>query len=397
MTNELVVVPSEKRYREGLYDLGSKIFPVRGNYFNAKRWCRDGYIGYSHYDSETSYLGIINGQVVSHFGVWDYQMRVGGTELRVGGIGLVATHGEMRKMGLMSRTAAASIAAMRDAGYDISVLFGIDDMYHRFGYTRAWVENSYLTGVHDLPLQQLRLTSIAPKHTPEVAQLSNKYNAGLTGTAVRPTFLRCGMDGIPTAWRWREADGATAGYIMIQQNGQRMSLVDFAGDPVEVLAATRHCASKLCCTEVYFPCLHLMSPLARILRRGNCRVEQNMRRNGGAMARVLNLSSSLTKMAGELSARLANSIMRDWTGIFQLRGAGEQVSLLIADGQVTVSDNVDTPHVLAANDNIVQFLLGTDTPGEIIAAGAETYGDAAELAQALFPAQHPMLGMWDRF
>ncbi len=397
MTDELVIVPSGKRYREELYDLGSKVFPVRGNYFDAKKWCRDCYFGNSHYDSNTSHLGILNGQVVSHFGVWDYQMRVGGAELRVGGIGLVATHGEMRKMGLMSLTATASFVAMRDAGYDMSVLFGIDDMYHRFGYTRAWVENSYLTGVNDLPLQQLRLTSIAPMHTPELARLSNKYNAGLTGTAVRPTYLRCGMEGIPTAWRWRGADGETAGYIMVQQNGQRMSLVDFAGDPVDVLAATRHCASKLCCTEVYFPSLHLMSPLARILRRGNCRVEQSMRRNGGAMARVLNLSSSLTKMAEELSARLANSIMRDWTGIFQLRGAGEQVSLLISNNQVTVTDNVDTLHALVANDNIVQFLLGTAEPGEIIAAGAETYGDAAELALALFPAQHPMLGMWDRF
>ncbi|MEI7833889.1 MAG: hypothetical protein WCJ56_11925 [bacterium] len=39
----------------------------------------------------------------------------------------------------------------------------------------------------------------------------------------------------------------------------------------------------------------------------------------------------------------------------------------------------------------------TDEPGEIISAGVETHGDAAELAGALFPAQHPILGPWDRF
>ena len=397
MANELEIVPSGKKYREGLYDLASKVFSIRGNYFGTQQWCRDGYIGYSHYDSEASRIGIVDGQVVSHFGVWDYQMRVGGAQLRVGGIGLVATHGEMRKMGLMSRTASATITAMRDAGYDMSVLFGIENFYHKFGYTRAWIECSYITGVNDLPLQKLRLSSFIPRHTAELAQLSNESNAGLTGTAIRPTFSRCGMDKIPTAWRWRDATGKTAGYIMVQQHGQQMSLVDFAGDPLTVLAALRQCAAEVSCNEVCFPSLHHHSPLARILRRGNCRIEQNMRRNGGAMARVLNLASTLSKMAGELSARLTVSSMRDWDGILQLHGADEQVSLLISDGQVTITEVVDTSHSIIAGDTIVQLLLGTDEPGEIISAGVETHGDAAELAGALFPAQHPMLGPWDRF
>ncbi|MEI7833891.1 MAG: hypothetical protein WCJ56_11935, partial [bacterium] len=212
-----------------------------------------------------------------------------------------------------------------------------------------------------------------------------------------PTFSRCGMDKIPTAWRWRDAAGKTAGYIMVQQNGQRMSLVDFAGDPLTMLAALRQCAAEVSCNEVCFPSLHHHSPLARMLRRGNCRIEQDMRRNGGPMARVLNLASTLSKMAGELSARLAVSTMRDWDGILQLHGADEQVSLQIFDGQITVIEATDSLHSLSAGDNIVQLLLGTDEPGETISAGVETHGDAAELVQALFPVQHPMLGSWDRF
>jgi len=38
----------------------------------------------------------------------------------------------------MAKTVAATIEAMSQVGYDMTVLFGIPDFYHRFGYVRAW-------------------------------------------------------------------------------------------------------------------------------------------------------------------------------------------------------------------------------------------------------------------
>ena len=131
-----VIAPDRKRHAEELYDLLWKAFPYE-EYYGFLDRCRWGYIGGSHYDWNSSRIGILNGRIVTHWGVWDFRMRIGVARVRVGGIGVVATDARHRKRGLMNRTADNALGAMRSAGYDMSLLFGIDEFYHRFGYVRA--------------------------------------------------------------------------------------------------------------------------------------------------------------------------------------------------------------------------------------------------------------------
>jgi predicted acetyltransferase len=127
--------PDPRLHGEELIDLIAKSF---GSYFRMRDNCRKGYVLDSHYDWQASRIGLIDGRIVTHYGVWGYDMRIGAACVRVGGIGGVATHAGFRKRGLMAKTVAATIEAMSQVGYDMTVLFGIPDLYHRFGYVRAW-------------------------------------------------------------------------------------------------------------------------------------------------------------------------------------------------------------------------------------------------------------------
>jgi predicted N-acetyltransferase YhbS len=130
----VVIAPDRRKHADAVIDLMGKALPQGRGYYWMRDACRDVYLLRAHYDWRPSRIGLISNRVVTHFGIWDYQMRVGSARVRVGGVGGVATDADYRKRGLMDRTARASMEAMRAQGYDVSLLFGIDDFYHRFGY-----------------------------------------------------------------------------------------------------------------------------------------------------------------------------------------------------------------------------------------------------------------------
>ncbi len=394
-----VIAPDRTRHGAAVCDLVAKVFTIQ-NYYYGRAWCRDAYIGHSHYDWDASRIGLLAGEIVTHYGVWDYRMRIGTAVVRAGGIGAVATHGEQRKRGFMAKTAAVSMAAMRALGYDVSVLFGIDNFYDRYGYVRSWSETIYWVNTSDLPAEKphTRPRAFAPRHRDDLAALYNRDNADVTGTAVKPTYQRCGMPQACEGVCWTGADGMAAGYLLYRRNGTMLQHVESAGDAVERLRVLGSLARRHGCQTVECFALPYADPLCRLLSQGNCRVEVRHRKNGGAMIALLNLPQLLGKIAGELTRRLQASPLAGWEGALRIDGPEQAAMLILAGGRVRVTPPADTPHVVHGGPALAQLLIGTDTPREIAAtAPLRLSGDAALLLETLFPAQHPMLSNWDRF
>ncbi|MCK4275421.1 MAG: hypothetical protein KAX78_02840, partial [Phycisphaerae bacterium] len=136
-----------------------------------------------------------------------------------------------------------------------------------------------------------------------------------------------------------------------------------------------------------------------------CRCELRYSKSGGAMIRTVNLASSLGKMAGELSRRLAESTIASWRGELLICDAREQVKLLVGRSGIGVgqigadrSSGAKAHNVIRGGEHIAQLLIGTDEPDEIIEAGRiRLTGDARKLIEVLFGHQHPMLSAPDGF
>ena len=400
-TDELrVIAPDQRRHGEAIYDLTAKVFPDFG-YYETVKACRETYFGNSHYDWQVSRIGLIGEQVVTHYGVWNYQMRLGTARVRVGGIGGVATDGDYRKRGLMDRTAQAAFDAMRAAGYDLSLLFGIDGFYDRYGYVRAWSDLSFLIRACDLPREKpdapvRRFRSNLRRA--DLTALYNAHHATATGTAVRPTYRRMypWTQG-PEGYGWSEG-GRLAGYVLLTRDGGRLKCLECCGDTEQALRVLGLVARKWQCDQVQFETIPYLSELATRLRRGNCRIETRYRRCGGMMVRMLNLPSALRKMSEELSRRLASSPLAAWRGDLLLADSREQAMLRVGKGQVKAVPPGETEHVIRGGDEVVQLLLGTDEPGEVIEAGRmKLSGEAGRLSEVLFPAQWPQLSQLDRY
>jgi hypothetical protein len=108
--------------------------------------------------------------------------------------------------------------------------------------------------------------------------------------------------------------------------------------------------------------------------------------------RIINLESTLSKMAGELSQRLQAHGHGNWSG--KLRFAvDDQTALLTAkQGVFSVASDGKTSHVVEGGQEIVRLLIGTDGADEVVAEGGiQLEGDAEWLVRVLFPPQHPVL------
>ena len=102
----LIRAPDPKKDRDAIVDLTAKIFE---RYFWWQDHCRNGYLDDSFYDWKASRVGFVGDRMVSHYGIWGYDCRIGSATIRMAGIGAVATHGEYRKQDFMYQTILACL------------------------------------------------------------------------------------------------------------------------------------------------------------------------------------------------------------------------------------------------------------------------------------------------
>ena len=95
----------------------------------------------------------------------------------------------------------------------------------------------------------------------------------------------------------------------------------------------------------------------------------------------------------ELSRRSTPFPLMQWKGHLLISTGDKEMVLSIKGSEVRVVDAGETTHVIYGGQDIVQLILGTDTPED----GIELSGDAEPLGKILFPAQYPMVGNQDLY
>jgi len=396
-----IIAPNREEHGEAICDQIARISPYHP-YFPLLDACRGPYLLDGHYDWAASRIGLADGQIATHFGVWDFRMRIGRTRVRVAGIGGVGTLPAYRTRGWMRRTIDAALQAIRRRGYDLSLLFGIDDFYHRFGYVRAWPWIDVGVRLADLPREAPvhRPRRFTPRQRADLDALYNRRHACLTGTAVRPTYRRPWHPRQWIGYQWGPPDGSPAGYVFLSRRDGKAdwACAEAVGDPEEVLRVLAQLGRRWRQTELGFPALHLASPLAVRLRRGTCRVAMAYRRSGGAMVRTVNLPRALSKVVPELARRLSHSPLADWRGGLLVDDGRDRVLLSIDRSAVTIAAPARSRHAIRGGDAVAQLLIGTDDPLETVEAfGVRLAGQARRLLPILFPAQQPQMNSYDTF
>jgi len=392
--------PDRAHHARAIKDLFSKAF---GDYWDWIDFGTDGYVDGAPYDWGASRIGIVDGEVATHFGVWDFTMRIGSAKARVAGIGAVATRKALSGRGLMTQTASDAIPSLRDAGYDMSLLFGIANYYDRFGYVGTFSEHTFSVSTRD----------VAPADPPvafeqfdgnyaDLADQYNRENEGVTGTCVRPTFT---ANRRRKKWQGYTFDG---GYIVTDRKDGILGVADCAGPPDRVLDIARQLAMREVAPIIEFTFVPQRSPMGEYLQTIADTYMARVEPNGGPMIKVVNLVSLMEKLIPELSRRLAAGPLTTYSGKLAIHGDDESVTLVIekgtiaavepADADPAVSGDVRTDGAITAGPAIARLVIGDDDPRRICRqAGITLQGDASNLLPILFPNEEPSTILWDRF
>lgn len=358
------------------------------------------YIGNSHYDWNTTRLVWDGENPVHHWGVWGYQMRVENVELKVAGIGAVATHSDYRNQGLMHQAAQASFQAMQRDGYDLSILRGRH--YVKMGYARAWNYVNYRVKPGEIPLMEVvqPYPPLEFDRLPEMDRLYNWAHAGFTGTAVRPTYRNRHPDDIGV-YAWFGATGKLDGYVRAlpaEDDPKTLQCLEAVGDPQQGLAVMGDLFKKGNYERLTFFTLPYLHPLLQFLRRGACIVEDRYFDASGWRVRTVNLRRALEKLSPLFEKRLEQSQFAGWQGYLHLDGGEQKATLQLVKGKVKITDDGMVENRLHGGADIARFLIGSDEPEEIIRqANMGCSGIAIPLVRVLFPNLHPMMSHWDEY
>lgn len=360
----------------------------------------ESYIGNCHYDWDVTRLIWDKDDLIHHWGVWGYQMRLGSAQLKAAGIGAVATVQDYREQGLMYRAALSSLEVMDDYGYDLSILRGRH--YVKFGFARAWNYVTYKLKAEEIPTCDFLPTyqPLDKTHASALNDLYNRSHKNYTGTAVRPTYRNRDLREMGY-FGWFDSDKNLLGYVRAapaEDDPKIFMCMEAAGDPTHCLAVLGDLFKEGKCEIMGFFTLPHQHPILSMLRRGAVIVENRYFDISGWRVRVVNLKRSLEKIRPLLESRIQNSQLSTYRGKLFLDGGEQKASLEIEDGNIQITNKQTSKNSITAGPALGRFLIGSDEPGEIIQQeNINCSGDALAIVRILFPNLHPMMSHWDEF
>ena len=275
-----------------------------------------------------------DGTPVARLAVGRYTMHVAGVGVTMGGIADVVTHPAHRGQGHGARLLRAAVDRMRQEGYPISLLFGISDFYHRFGYAPVLPEYLVyvatrhaerfcqgLQGERTVAALSARTSATVrpgrPDDAPALLALYTRVNEGRTGTLRRdaakldPTLPIEGDNWWPHPRRFLVAEraGQPIGYVILSGNPAQFRIMEVvvpaalvvpAGTALLAALAEEAAARRLETIRLPLP---PDEPLVDLLRQAGCKLEVTYPANGEGMGRIVDLSALMDALRPALAAR----------------------------------------------------------------------------------------------
>jgi len=397
--DNILMRPPRRRERKALIELTGSHFEEPPGSGNWEKFCREGYLDGSCYDWDTSRIAVIDGRMVGHIGIWGHTRRIGRAKVTSGGLGTVMTHSDVRGAGIGRLLIEGVLQSMAEAGYDTSFMAGIPGFYAHFGWVPSWSRRRIEINVgslpDDTPAPHMRRASLLRMIRAEgpIGRIYRREQAGVVGATVRPLFTKDHRH-----WRLvelldprRRVCGYIASTIRSAHEFTILTVHELGGVTTpagqrRVLAALRQMATDNDCMRIHLP-YGPEHPLAPALRLMRCSFIEDYNDTGGDLIRIINLPTTLRKMAAELTARIADSPMTGRSGAVTLALPEKEVTLVIRRGRVSVAPAPvpDAPRV-GGNWHTARLLIGADAPGAIAEFGKLRYPSAARpWIKALFP------------
>lgn len=370
------------------------------------------------------------GRLVGALHIADEMIQVGCCAVRKADVGHVAVPTELQGLGHGTALLRHAVEHMRREGYHLSRLGGLVHFYSRFGYEpfpRRFVVfeldefrggAATLTPQQAYPEPELERGLLRPydevRDWQALAEVRYQFHVGRSGTGLVSPDATAPSDPAPP--------DPEALRFVYELDGRQIGFLFAAANPHEARPGRAGFAiSELCYDPAHpeAPGLLLRLLLARLAPRAPLRISSRLpfdealleaiqdagvgfeliearQAVAGNQILVVNLPATLQAVTEELTARLAASLVADWSGVIELALPAETACLIIEGGRIEVGqvDAADLPLVLT-QAQFVKALLGLCGAVELPPVRA-LHLDATQRAvlDALFPRTPTGCGPW---
>ena len=386
------------------HDLMIKVHEL--DYFKWMQWMESTGIGFPGFRREHTRIALLNGQLVGALRLTSYTIRIGEARLRMGGLGWVTTNPRFRKRGVATALMEDVLHYMREHGYHVSMLFGIPNFYHKFGYSTSLAEYATTVTVgelSDIKVPKYKLRKGKPGDISAISKIHNQHEDDVACSLIR------GRAHISNQWRsWENVQvmtneqGKVFGYFVPRLKEQELILDEAGVLKREECRYLLHACAKLA-HESYRDRIRFRMPPEHIVSRHLMQYRSNhvtcLTREEGGMLAVINPLETLESMLPEWEMLLQTHqlAVSDLELSFYIHKRSYR--LRFHRGALDITEGVVGKNRIGLqNSDLVHLLTGYIHLDDILARQRRILsGDARTLLKVLFPKRTPFVWPLDCF
>lgn len=370
----------------------------------AMRWLESCAAQYPGYRREHTRIAIRRHEVLGALRLTTDTIRVGEARLKMGGLGWVATAAHYQRRGVCRQLIEDTMRYMRENGYHVSMLFGIVDFYHRFGYVTTLADYTVRMDTmealsFDNPFRE------HPAKPGDVAAIQKIHNAN-DGTSVCSLIRSAGH--IRNKWsRWSEwrvlkdERGKLVAYYLARPDGDSLQVcevgADYPGVSAAIVSAAGHVAEHEGLAQVRF---HVppSNAFGRFLSQFRSVHEMRVDRDSGGMMAFVNIAETLESMVPEWESLIGHSAVRDLRTECTLLVNGSSYRIRSNHGAVDIAPGIGASKVSLSQGDLMHLVTGYRYAEDLLDERRSLISaEARALFTTIFPKRAPYVWMFDRF
>ncbi len=376
-------------------DKMSKIFS-RGSYFTFYKTRMDYQTLDPYYKPEHSRIIKEKSQIVSHISIIEKYVRIGKSVVKLAGIGDVYSLPETRGKGYSRLLMEDAIEYMQENDYPLSMLYGIPNYYHKFGYIES-VPN-YSTFVPTKNTKDvkpvLKTRAYCESDLEKINELYNQEYASMTGSIRR----------VPKCWYKIVNPKNTTVVVDSSDNplGYMISKTPYGSYAYynEIVASNQEIMTALLAEAVKIA-LEQINPEIEFRIAPNHRsyhylqdfgpknvIKKFKEGDGQGMLRIVTTKRLFEEIKDVFQGRINNSKFLDYTGVLNVLTDAGNVSLKLEKGKIKICESDNKNNLVKTKQNyLVRLVVGYwDVKSFLVRSGIDYLSDEiVKILEVLFP------------
>lgn len=375
------------------------------NYVTASNWFASYGASYPGFRREHTRIALMNGELAGALRLTTDTLCLGEARLKMGGLGWVTSAERHRHKGVCTQLMEDTLRYMSDHGYHVSMLFGIPNFYHRFGYVTVLAD--YSITMDALECTEVKGTGrlsrgVKPGDIPALQKIHAANDADVPCTLVRASaHFANRWDYFKDAIVLTNESGKVVGYLLSKVVDSALVVEEVGvsdgtvcGDVLEVCSTL---AQEAIAGRIRFllPPGHVMS---RYLASFASVFETHRVREQGGMMTLVNIEETLESMVPEWERSVAERGVRDIRAEATLVVDGTSYRVRSTRGAIDVARAQGKNKLTLTLRDLSRLLTGYAFLDDVLSERRRLLTtDARDLLHAIFPKRDPYVWSFDHF